>query len=174
MRVTPTPFQPGGPKISLGGSAEPAARRAARIADGFAPSSAAVWDFYRDEMAVLGKPDPGPHPGGSTDVVFLARDVEEGWRRFGPHALHETNAYGAWMSAAGTAGVGGYAPVDGIEELRAGGQYRVLTPDDMVAELNAQGPFAFVALHPLVGGTPPDMAWESLRLFEHEVLPRLA
>src|SRR4051812_7758042 len=38
VRVTPDPFTPGGPKVSMGGSSEAAARRAARIADGFMPS----------------------------------------------------------------------------------------------------------------------------------------
>jgi hypothetical protein len=28
-------------------------------------------------------------------------------------------------------------------------------------------------LHPLMGGLDPGLAWESLRLFEREVLPRL-
>jgi len=28
-------------------------------------------------------------------------------------------------------------------------------------------------LHPLMGGIPPDVAWESLDLFERDVLPRL-
>ena len=67
---------------------------------------------------------------------------------------------------------GGYVPVADAVALRATGQYRVLTPDQMVAELNDQGEFAFVAFHPLMG-IPPELAWESLRLFEHEVLPRL-
>ncbi len=40
--ITPRPFRPGGPSILLGGSSEPAARRAARIADGFIPSIPAV------------------------------------------------------------------------------------------------------------------------------------
>jgi len=173
VRVTPTPFQPGGPKISLGGSSEPAARRAARIADGFAPSTPEIWDFYRDEVIALGRPDPGPHPGGSTDFVHLATDSEAGWEKIAPHALHEVNAYGTWMAAAGTGASGGYVPVADADALRQLGQYRVLTPDQMVAELQAQGPFAFVAFHPLMGGIPPALAWESLRLFEHEVLPRL-
>jgi DNA-binding transcriptional LysR family regulator len=37
-------------------------------------------------------------------------------------------------------------------------------------ELRAE-PFAFTILHPLCGGMPIDLAWESLRLFEREVLP---
>jgi alkanesulfonate monooxygenase SsuD/methylene tetrahydromethanopterin reductase-like flavin-dependent oxidoreductase (luciferase family) len=173
VTVTPRPHQVGGPKISLGGSTEPAARRAARIGDGFMPSTPAVWEFYRDEVQRLGRPDPGPHPGGGTEFVHLASDPEEGWERIAPHALHEVNAYGAWMASAGLEATGGYVSVADADALRATGQYRVLTPDQMVAEVTEQGPFAFVAFHPLMGGIPPELAWESLHLFEHEVLPRL-
>ena len=38
VQVTPAPYRDRGPAILLGGSSEPAARRAARIADGFLPS----------------------------------------------------------------------------------------------------------------------------------------
>src|SRR5207302_11221818 len=47
VRVTPTPHQPGGPKISMGGSTEGSARRAARLGDGYMPSSPELWEFYR-------------------------------------------------------------------------------------------------------------------------------
>ena len=172
-RVTPTPFQPGGPAVMLGGSSEAAARRAARIADGFLPSTPDVWEHYVDELVKLGKPDPGPSLGGDTSTFHLARDVEQGWADFAPFAMHETNAYGAWMDEAGVGAAGGYATVADVDALRASGQYRVLTPDDLVAELAGQGPFGFAMLHPMVGGLPPELAWESLRLFEAEVLPRL-
>jgi alkanesulfonate monooxygenase SsuD/methylene tetrahydromethanopterin reductase-like flavin-dependent oxidoreductase (luciferase family) len=174
VRVTPAPAQVGGPQINLGGSSEAAARRAARIADGFLPSTADVWQFYRDEMAVLGKPDPGEYLGGDTSAFYLARDAEQGWRDFGPFAMHEMNAYGQWMVEAGVGAAGGYEPVADVDALRATGQYRVITPDELVAELEAKGPFGFAMFHPLVGGVPPEMAWESLRLFESDVLPRLA
>jgi hypothetical protein len=49
----------------------------------------------------------------------------------------------------------------------------VLTPDDLVAEVREKGEYGFTLFHPLVGGVPPAMGWESLHLFEHEVLPRL-
>jgi hypothetical protein len=137
------------------------------------PSSGSVWEFYRDEMQKQGKPDPGPFAGGSTDFVHLDTDPERGWAVIAPHALHEVNSYGAWMAEAGITATGGYAPVANADELRATGQYRVLTPDQWVTELQAAGPFAFAALHPLMGGIPPEVAWQSLRLFEREVLPRL-
>jgi alkanesulfonate monooxygenase SsuD/methylene tetrahydromethanopterin reductase-like flavin-dependent oxidoreductase (luciferase family) len=173
VQVTPAPAQPGGPKISLGGSGPAAARRAARIADGFMPSSPAIWDVYRDEMQKLGKPDPGPSLGGDTSAFHVARDVEQGWAEYAPFALHEVNAYGAWMASAGIGAEGGYVSTDDTEALRATGQYRVLTPDDLVTEIRAKGEHGFTVFHPMAGGLPPDRAWESLRLFEEEVLPHL-
>jgi alkanesulfonate monooxygenase SsuD/methylene tetrahydromethanopterin reductase-like flavin-dependent oxidoreductase (luciferase family) len=173
VQVTPAPAQSGGPKISLGGSGPAAARRAARIADGFMPSSPAIWDVYRDEMQKLGKPDPGPSLGGDTSAFHVARDVEQGWAEYAPFALHEVNAYGAWMASAGIGAEGGYVSTDDTEALRATGQYRVLTPDDLVTEIRAKGEHGFTVFHPMAGGLPPDRAWESLRLFEEEVLPHL-
>jgi alkanesulfonate monooxygenase SsuD/methylene tetrahydromethanopterin reductase-like flavin-dependent oxidoreductase (luciferase family) len=61
--VTPKPAQPGGPPIWLGGFSEPAARRAARIADGFIGPRAAPEIFERhvswvkDELEKQGR-DP--------------------------------------------------------------------------------------------------------------------
>ncbi|MGW9207476.1 LLM class flavin-dependent oxidoreductase [Embleya sp. NPDC055664] len=173
VRVTPAPFQKGGPPIILGGSVEAAARRAARIADGFMPSNPDIWEFYRDEKVTLGEEDPGPYFGGDTGFFHLSNDPDRDWHRIAPHALHEVNAYGETMARAGTAGVGGYASVTDADALRAGGQYRVITPQTLVAELKAQGDAAFAILHPMMGGIPPELAWESLRLFENEVLPNL-
>jgi alkanesulfonate monooxygenase SsuD/methylene tetrahydromethanopterin reductase-like flavin-dependent oxidoreductase (luciferase family) len=168
VHITPAPSRPGGPSISLGGSSEPAARRAARIADGFIPSVPEIWEFYRDEVQRLGRPDPGPSPIGPNKVVALAEDAEAGWEQMAPIFLHETNAYGTWQAQDDVAAP--FHSVGNVDELRATGQYRVLTPDDFVAEMKA-APFAFALFHPLCGGMPPDLAWSSLRLFEHEVLP---
>jgi alkanesulfonate monooxygenase SsuD/methylene tetrahydromethanopterin reductase-like flavin-dependent oxidoreductase (luciferase family) len=168
VQVTPAPFRPGGPTILLGGSSEPAARRAARIADGFIPSVPEVWEFYRDEVQKLGRPDPGRSPTGRNQVVALAQDPEKGWEQMAPFFLHETNAYGIWQAEDDIASP--YRIVADIEELRAGEQYRVLTPDQFVAEQKAS-PFPFAFFHPLCGGIPIELAWSSLRLFEQDVLP---
>jgi alkanesulfonate monooxygenase SsuD/methylene tetrahydromethanopterin reductase-like flavin-dependent oxidoreductase (luciferase family) len=171
VQVTPAPYRPGGPSIMLGGSSEPAARRAARIADGFIPSVPDVWDFYRDEVQRLGRPDPGPSPIGENRTVALAKDADTGWEQMAPFFLHETNAYGAWQAQDDIASP--YRTVDDIDELRARGQYSVLTPEEFVVELEI-APFPFAMFHPLCGGMPPDLAWSSLRLFENEVLPAFA
>jgi alkanesulfonate monooxygenase SsuD/methylene tetrahydromethanopterin reductase-like flavin-dependent oxidoreductase (luciferase family) len=171
VRVTPTPFQPGGPKLTLGGSSEGAARRAARLGDGFMPSEPHFWEHYRDECLQLGKPDPGPGYAGDTRVVYVGADVDKTWDQVGRYFLHETNAYGEWQAAAGVEA--GFHHVPDVDALRAEARYRVVTPDEFAAELQAAGDFGFALLHPMVGGVPPKLAWESLELFEHEVLPQV-
>jgi alkanesulfonate monooxygenase SsuD/methylene tetrahydromethanopterin reductase-like flavin-dependent oxidoreductase (luciferase family) len=168
VQVLPRPAQPGGPRIILGGSSEAAARRAARIGDGFLPSEPQFHRFYRDECVRLGRPDPGPYLGADTSVVVLAEDPVAAWPELGPFFMHEVNAYGAWQVVSGVQA--GYKPVDTLEELRKTGQYRILTPHEYSAQLAAAGELAFALLHPMVGGIPPEKAWEHIRLFEESVL----
>ena len=171
VRVTPKPARPRGPKLALGGSSDAAARRAARLKVSFRPSTNDVWETYRAERIALGGSDPGGFVGGDTTAMFLAADVEAAWDSIGPYVLHEANAYGAWAAAAGADT--GYVEAPDIETLRATGQYDVVTPDELVERLRAQGDLAFALFHPLMGGIPPELGWASLRLLEHEVLPRL-
>jgi alkanesulfonate monooxygenase SsuD/methylene tetrahydromethanopterin reductase-like flavin-dependent oxidoreductase (luciferase family) len=168
VHVTPEPYRPGGPTVIMGGASEGAARRAARIADAFVPSEHKFWEFYRDEMIKLGKPDPGPGMGGNAQVTALARDPEAGWQAMAPFFLHETNAYGAWKVDAGEDTP--YDVFTDIDALRAANFYHVVTPEQMAAQLKA-APVAVAQFHPLCGGMPIDLAWDSLKLFEHEVLP---
>ncbi|MGH9079024.1 MAG: LLM class flavin-dependent oxidoreductase [Acidimicrobiales bacterium] len=168
VHITPAPYRPGGPSISLGGSSKPAAERAARIADGFIPSKPEVWQFYRDEVQRLGRPDPGPSSIGPNRVVALAEDPNKGWEQMAPFFLHETNAYGVWQAQDDVASP--FCSVADTEELRSTGQYRVLNPVQFVEEQRAAS-FPFALFHPLCGGMPVPLAWSSLRLFEHEVLP---
>jgi alkanesulfonate monooxygenase SsuD/methylene tetrahydromethanopterin reductase-like flavin-dependent oxidoreductase (luciferase family) len=168
VQVTPAPAQPGGPPILLGGTSEGAARRAARIADGFVPSEPGCWEHYRDECLALGKPDPGEAFTEQADNVVLAEDPETAWEELGAYFLHETNAYGAWQVEAGL-GEPTYEPMAGVAELRAAGKYRILHPDQYREELGdpEQG---FAVLHPMAGGIPPELAWRHLRLFEEHFL----
>ena len=127
-----------------------------------------IWDFYRDEMQKLGRPDPGPSPIGQNRTVALAEDAEKGWAHMAPFFLHETNAYGTWQAQDNVASP--YRTFPDGDALRASGQYSVLTPEQYVDELNA-APFPFAFFHPLCGGMPIDLAWSSLRLFEKQVMP---
>jgi alkanesulfonate monooxygenase SsuD/methylene tetrahydromethanopterin reductase-like flavin-dependent oxidoreductase (luciferase family) len=171
LRVTPRPVQRPRPPIFMGGSTAAAARRAARHADHFMPSLPALFEIYRAERIRLGKPDPGPLPRTTGNFLFVAEDPDAAWQRIAPHALHETNAYGRWMAEAGTAGP--YVETNDADALRTSGQYPILTPDEVVETARGMGPMDALLFHPLMGGMDPELSWESLRLFERAVLPRL-
>jgi alkanesulfonate monooxygenase SsuD/methylene tetrahydromethanopterin reductase-like flavin-dependent oxidoreductase (luciferase family) len=169
VQITPGPYRQDGIQLTLGGSSEPAARRAARIADAFIPSVPEVWEHYRDEVLRLGRPDPGPcQIPEDNRIVALAEDADAGWEQMAPFFLHEMNAYGAWWEQERIGSP--YRPCESTDELRATGRYAVLTPEEYVEELRAQ-PFPLAFLHPMCGGMPIDLAWSSLRLFEERVLP---
>ena len=58
-----------------------------------------------------------------------------------------------------------------VDALRTeSGPYRILTPDEAVGYIRAHG---VLALHPLCGGCPPELAWETLHLVAAQVLPEL-
>ncbi len=169
VRVLPRPYTPGGPPIILGGTSKAAARRAARIADGFMPSTPKYFETYREELARLGRPVPPPMDRDSVGPLFVhvSRDPERDWARIAPHAMHEMNDYARW--AKGNPDYP-YQPVRDVDELRASGKYLVLTPDECVEFAHAnEGLF----IKPLMGGLSPEVAWESLELIESEVVPRL-
>ena len=169
--VTPRPAQDPMP-IFMGGASEAAARRVARLADGFLASMPQFNGVYRSECIVLGKPDPGaPPPELPTGFIHVAKDPDAAWAKIAPHAMHETNAYGKWMTDANM--VGPYSEIDDAEALRARGDYLVCTPEELVAKLSALGSNPAVLLHPLMGGMPADLAWQSLELIASDVIPRL-
>jgi hypothetical protein len=85
--------------------------------------------------------------------------------------MHEMNGYGKWAAEADSAT--GYAPVSDASALRDMGIYQMLTPADAIAAFEAAGPDAPVLFHPLMGGLPPELSWQNLRLFEEKVLPSL-
>ena len=169
VRILPKPARPGGPPITMGGVSEAAARRAANIADGFQPVDPRYFEFYRDELAKLGKPVPPPLPPLAEKIMFLhvSHDPDRDWARIAPHALHENNEYAAWAKGAPDYP---YQPVTDANVLRQSGLYRVLTPEQAVSLAKKLG---FLPLKGLMGGMDPDLANESLALVEKEVLPAL-
>lgn len=169
VTITPRPLQPGGPKILLGGSSAAAARRAARIADGFVPMDVALFSHYAEELEALGKDVPTSFPTMSPAFVYVAEDPERAWSKLGRHALHETNSYASWLDGPGANG-----PFDvaaGMRAIRQNPAYRVVTPQDCVAMIRDLGPHAIFTLHPLISGLDPETAWQGLELFASTVLP---
>ncbi len=59
---------------------------------------------------------------------------------------------------------------DSIRALRESSAYQVLTPQQALDQVGSEG---FLILAPLTGGLPADVGWETLRLYESEVLPEI-
>jgi alkanesulfonate monooxygenase SsuD/methylene tetrahydromethanopterin reductase-like flavin-dependent oxidoreductase (luciferase family) len=157
--------------ILMGGSSRPAARRAARDADYFIPSGPEIFEYYREEVQKLGKPDPGPMPEAPSTVTFVADNPDEYWEQVAPHLQHETNMYAEWAQRAQV--FSPYRHYDDTDALRDSGAYRVYRPAELIdaaKEMISAQPIMF---HPLCGGIRPELGWQSLNLFVDEVMPAL-
>jgi alkanesulfonate monooxygenase SsuD/methylene tetrahydromethanopterin reductase-like flavin-dependent oxidoreductase (luciferase family) len=173
IRVTPAPVQRPRPMIFVGGARPAGARRAARLADGFALSgpSDELAAIYRAECEALGK-HPGPVFVPPTPMaVHVAEDPEAAWARIAPHALHELNRYSQW-AAGGGAHV--YQDLRDPEQARREGFYAVVTPEECI-ELAQRSEAAHSTLlfKPLIGGLDPEVSWASFELFVDKVLPAI-
>lgn len=170
VSVTPTPLQHTLP-IAMGGASPAAARRAAKMSDGFLPAMPELNKIYIEECKKLGtiaKPEEVMGP------VFLhiSEDPDKTWQQIAPYALHETNSYGRWMSESmGEQSV--YKQSDNSEALRDSGAYVIATPERCIEIAEELGPGGRLAFHPLMGGMPPDLGWECLELLDSKVLPYL-
>jgi len=173
VHVTPRGFTKPHPPIHAGGQSLAGARRAARFGLPYQPASndAAMIALYQSECARLGK-QPLVLPPGSGETFFIARDPERAWRELGPYLLYEATTYASWQPANQQSSTV-HSRAKTVDELRAEAKYRVLTPDECVARAKEQGPWSTFILHPLCGGAPPELGWESVRLLCEEVLPRL-
>lgn len=105
-------------------------------------------------------------PAEKTPLLHLSDDPDRTWAEYGKHFLHEARMYASWQSKDIRSAVKSTATT--VDELRAEGVYRIVTPDECVA-LGAES----LVLHPLCGGMPVDEGWRSLQLMCEQVLPRL-
>ena len=175
VTVTPRPTH-GEIPIYLGGTTKGAARRAARIADGFEPSSADLAVHYEAERARLGRTNGDPRAravaSGKLRFLFIADDPAAAWNVIGPYALHEVNSYSRWAAEAAM-DEHPYPALDTVEQLRETGIYQIMTPDECVDHGKTLADGESIEFHPMMGGLPLDAGWSSLRLFASSVLPRL-
>ena len=172
IRVMPRPLTSPHPLVLIGGSTPVAARRAARLGLPFMPAIGddALADLYREACAEVG------YEGGwvllprGPGFVHVTEDPERDWARIAPHALYDAQTYHSWQTPGQRSQV--HVDAETIEELKASGVYRVVTPDECVAL--AAEPGSALVFHPLMGGMDPALGWESLELFAAKVQPRLA
>ncbi|MEV7195113.1 LLM class flavin-dependent oxidoreductase [Streptomyces sp. NPDC093510] len=171
VRITPRPFTRPHPLLLVGGSSKAAAQRAARLGLPFFPSAhlPELEAYYNEQLALHGTEGWTMMPAAETHLLHIADDPDHTWAKHGQHFLHEARTYASWQSRDIRSAVKSTATT--VEELRAEGLYRILTPDECVAY--AKGGAGSLILHPLSGGMPVDEGWRSLHHFCENVLPRL-
>jgi alkanesulfonate monooxygenase SsuD/methylene tetrahydromethanopterin reductase-like flavin-dependent oxidoreductase (luciferase family) len=173
VKVTPPALTPGGPRLAYGGHSLAAARRAGRMGlDMFAEGDTeGLLEAYQQAARDAGR-EPGNAliPDRNTPTsVFVAEDLDDAWGKIGPHILHDANTYRTWMGD--NTAAASRSESASIAEMRSeNGAYRILTPDQAIAQVKTGVP---LLLHPLCGGCPPEYAWESLRLVGEYVMPAL-
>ncbi len=162
VRVTPPPFTPGGPPLAYGGGTEAAARRAARLGLAFLAERGDpdLEVAYRAESDEAGIPPVGcilPPPDVPL-TVFVADDPERAWAEIGDYLFADAHGYAGWN--VDRSGIASISRADSVKALEAEhGAYRIITPDQARASVDEGMP---LALQPLVGGLPPDLAWPYL------------
>ena len=168
VRVTPKPQSE--PMVLIGGSTEIAARRAARLRAGFFPAigDAHLAVLYQAECQRLGFHGGFVSLPSGPGFVHVSEHPERDWERIAPHALYDARTYAAWQTPDQRSAM--HVEAQSLDDIKRSGVYRVVTPEECVQLADETGR---VILHPLMGGMPPELGWEGLRLFEAKVLPRI-
>ena len=170
-RVTPQPLQSPHPPIFMGGSAAPAARRAAREGDGFIAGMPHLNDIYVTECEQLGK-TPRYQAEMAHSFLYVSETPEQDWERLAPYALYETNCYARWQSSTDLDML--FSTALDADALKAMNTYQVVRPETVLAKAPSLAPNDAYILHPLVGGLDADTSWRTLRNFFEQVAPKVA
>lgn len=168
--VTPKPTTPTDQLLAIGGSVPRSAERAARLRLPFFAMSTntTLGEVYDAACKEVGYAGTYRYPTGPS-FVHVAEDPDAAWAALAPYALYDAQSYSTWQTGDHDNAVA--LSVQTLDDLKASGMWQVLTPDECVALARRSG---FVSLHPLMGGIPFDLGWESLELYKTQVMPRLA
>jgi len=176
VAVHPKPVQPGGPPIYVGGRAEKAVRRAARIGDG-AIIDADHLRWYQDELRALGR-----EGDGHACVYVLstpAVDPDHALARHGSNVAYRFRQYTEWYGEAGDlpadrenlAVLRGEQPAGSIADMPPFFE----TPEHLVNRLlamRAQGATEAWWFATFPGASPAETL-EYWQLMADQVIPRL-
>ncbi len=181
LNVTPKPVRGAATPIWIGAGAEPAVRRAGRIADGYFGSGASVAAlaeraaWIRDEAASVGR-DPSSISINVHRVSFAWRDGDA-WARVADSARYMNWKYGDMTPARGSLVRRLPSPTDppSFDDVRS--RTIVGTPEQVAEQVRAyadivgdDGSFIFRSYFP---GLDPGVQREAVSILAEEVVPLL-
>ena len=152
----------------VGGGVRASAVRAARLRLPLFTMSTdpAIGDAYREACEAEGYRGLFMSPPGPS-FVHVSEDPERTWAEISKYAVYDASTYSSWQTDDHDNPVAlKNTTADG---LLASGMWKVVTPEECLELGRAHGS---VALHPLMGGMPLEIGWESMQLFVDKVLPR--
>ena len=160
--------------LYIGGFSDKAIDRVARFGDGYV-GNAEIWDMYAAKLRERGR-DPGSVgiriPGLTS---FIARDPEAALDELAPYFLHVNNTYAEFFAEDQALGMGGMKPKT-LDEYKASGELKIMTPDEAIAylkDLRERMPLE----HYLLGmppGLPTDRFLHYAGHIAQDVLPAFA
>lgn len=179
VRTEPKPIQVPHPSLVMGGSTRGAARRAARLADGFGPTNFSLLEDWKQAMEEQGR-DWRPQLRhalrtaiGGTTLTHLSVDPDESWLKIREQLHYVVSAYASWTKQRpGIPHASGETP----EDLLKTGAYKVITPEEAIEEgkrLIDANHRVRLSLQPMLGGIPWDEGQKSLDLAANVVMPQL-
>jgi alkanesulfonate monooxygenase SsuD/methylene tetrahydromethanopterin reductase-like flavin-dependent oxidoreductase (luciferase family) len=183
VAVTPKPSRPGGPPIWIGGFAEPAVRRAGRVADGYLATRASPEVFaervgwLREELERHGR-DPASFELGNSILCFPWPDPDEGWRLIREHAHYSSWKYADMAGARARTGPPPAPPALTAQQERRLRAAAIVGTPEQVAELvraysDAAGDTFHLVARTYLPGLDADVQREALRLLAEDVAPLL-
>ena len=104
VRLAPLPVQKPTPPLWVGGFAPVAARRAARLGDGYIGTGEMVEQsqIFRDEWSRQGRDGTGQLAGGHFWLI-VSNDPARTFAQVAPHVMYQITVYNEWLADAGQA-----------------------------------------------------------------------
>jgi len=171
-KLAPMPVQQPRPPIWVGGFAPAAAKRAARLGDGYIGTGdmTSSVPIYHAERERLGLPGPGRLAGGHFWLI-VSNDPKRTFTEVTPHIIYQLQMYNVWMKAAGQAT---FPQTNNERELRDSGMLLVLSPSQAVEAIGAYVEATGIERYytwTVPPGMPAARMNPYLELFASEVMP---
>lgn len=177
LPVTPLPAQGGKLPIYIGGGAEPALDRAARVSDGFLASNdmaplaelISLWNMLRPRLEAYGR-DVASFPFVAGTYLWVSDDPERDWATLlAPAIAYQSWKYDVW-------GTDNDQPVPARPDPGSlqRGNLLIGTPDEVVARIGAiqaRVPLTEICFWSHLPGIPHDAAAANLERIARHVLP---